>query len=263
MRNKRIFKTLLLGAMLSALSCPAAAYAEAGPGVGMTVTAQQSQDAQQSQNAQTSTEAAAASMSAETKARLASLLKNTETAKKTDQIILVVDHQLSLWNKNKDGSFTNAFSCYAGYGRNGLRLAAERQEGDSTTPIGSFPILLAFGQGENPGTSMTWRKITPQSYWSGEEATYNTWVESAVPIGGEHLQDYAICYEYAMAVGFNTNPTVYKRGSAIFLHVKNPETWSSSGCVSVERDMMLSLLSACHDGAYIMIVPSEADIAQY
>ena len=258
MRNRKIFKTVLLGLMLSALTCPAAAYAEVGPGAGMT-----SAGTQMTQEAQAAAEAAANTLPQETAARLAALLKNTETAKKTDQIILVADHQLSLWNKNADGSFTNALACYAGYGRNGLKLAAERQEGDGTTPIGSFPILTAFGQGSNPGTAMTWRQITPQSYWSGEESTYNTWVESSTPIGGEHLQDYSICYEYAMAVGFNVNPTVYKRGSAIFLHVKNPETWSSSGCVSVERSRMLSLLSACHDGAYIMIVPSEADIAQY
>ena len=258
MRNRKIFKMVLLGLMLSALSCPAVAYAEVGPGVDMT-----SAGTQTTEITQAAAEAAANTLPQETAARLAALLKNTETAKKTDQIILVADHQLSLWNKNADGSFTNALACYAGYGRNGLKLAAERQEGDGTTPIGSFPILTAFGQVSNPGTAMTWRQITPQSYWSGEESTYNTWVESSTPIGGEHLQDYSICYEYAMAVGFNVNPTVYKRGSAIFLHVKNPETWSSSGCVSVERSRMLSLLSACHDGAYIMIVPSEADIAQY
>ncbi len=256
---RKIRNTVLLGIMLSVLSCPAAAYAEVGPGMGLTSAVQVNQTALSAAENDTAT----VSMSAETEARLASLLKNTETAQKTDQIILVVDHALSLWNKQSDGCFRNALSCYAGYGRNGLRLAAERQEGDGTTPIGSFPILTAFGQGSNPGTSMTWRQITPQSYWSGEENTYNTWVESATPISGEHLQDYRICYEYAMAVGFNTNPTVYKRGSAIFLHVKDPASWSSSGCVSVEREQMLALLSACHDGAYIMIVPTAEDIAQY
>lgn len=257
MRNGRIFKGILLGIMLSGLSCPAAVYAEAGPGVGMTLSGTATNDTQNT------AESAAYTMSAAAAARLSALLQNTETAKKTEQIILVADHQLSLWNKQKDGSFSNVLSCYAGYGRNGLKQAAERQEGDGTTPIGSFPILTAFGQGENPGTAMSWRQITPQSYWSGEESSYNTWVESSTPIGGEHLQEYTICYEYAMAIGFNTNPTVYKRGSAIFLHVKDPATWSSSGCVSVEKEQMLALLSNCHDGVYIMIVPSEADIAKY
>lgn len=63
---------------------------------------------------------------------------------------------------------------------------------------------------------MTYREIQPTSYWSAEESTYNTWVESATQIDGEHLSEYTICYKKAMAIGFNQNPTVYKRGSAIF-----------------------------------------------
>lgn len=129
MRNRKIFKMVLLGLMLSALTCPAAAYAEVGPGAGMT-----SAGTQMTQEAQAAAEAAANTLPQETASRLAALLKNTETAKKTDQIILVADHQLSLWNKNADGSFTNALACYAGYGRNGLKLAAERQEETAPRP---------------------------------------------------------------------------------------------------------------------------------
>ena len=152
---------------------------------------------------------------------------------------------------------------YCGYGRNGLKAWNERHEGDQTTPVGSFPILHAFGISPNPGTQMSWRDVTPNSYWSGEQATYNTWVESATPISGEHLSEYTICYKYAMAVGFNVNPTVYKRGSAIFLHCKNPAEWGSAGCVSVEEADMIALLQQCHNGCYMMIVPNEASIANF
>lgn len=192
-----------------------------------------------------------------------SLFKGTITSQITDQIILVVDHNLTLWNKQSDGTWAKDMDVYCGYGRNGLKAFNERHEGDQTTPIGSFPILHAFGFGSNPGTAMTWREITQNSYWSGEEDTYNTWVESATPIGGEHLIEYDICYKYAMAIGFNINPTVYKRGSAIFLHCKNPADWGSAGCVSVTESDMLTLLTKCHDGCYIMIVPSTDYISNF
>ena len=188
------------------------------------------------------------------------LLKNTLTAKITDQIILVVDHQLTLWNT---GSWQKSMSTYCGYGRNGLKPWNIRKEGDGTTPIGSFPILHAFGFGKNPGTTMDWKTITEHSYWSGEKASYNTWVESMTPISGEHLIEYDICYKYAMAIGFNQNPVVFGRGSAIFLHLKNPATWASSGCISVEEPAMLQLLSTCHNGCYIMIVPDLASISNF
>ena len=193
----------------------------------------------------------------------AEALAKTVTAQITDQIILVVDHSLALYNKQADGSWKKAMETYCGYGRNGLKAWNERHEGDQTTPVGSFPILHAFGISPNPGTQMSWRDVTPNSWWSGEQATYNSWVESATPISGEHLSEYTICYKYAMAVGFNVNPTVYKRGSAIFLHCKNPAEWGSAGCVSVEEADMIALLQQCHNGCYMMIVPNEASIANF
>lgn len=193
----------------------------------------------------------------------AQALAGTLTAQITDQIILVVDHRLSLYNRQVDGSWKRALDTYCGYGRNGLKAWNLREEGDQTTPIGSFPILFSFGIASNPGTGLTWRDVTPYSYWSGEKESYNTWVESTTPISGEHLSDYSICYRYAMAIGFNIEPTVYKRGSAIFLHCKNPAEWGSAGCVSVEESDMITLLQQCHNGCYIMIVPDEASIAHF
>lgn len=187
------------------------------------------------------------------------LLTNSATAQKTDQIILVIDHTLSLWNKI-DGKWKKDFESYCGYGSNGLSW--DRTAGDKTTPIGAFPILYAFGQGDNPGTEMTYKKITPKSYLSGEKSSYNTWVESSRRISGEHLQDY-YQYEYAMNIGFNINPTVYGKGAAIFLHCKSMGHWTTAGCVSVPEDVMLKLLRKSHNGEYIIIVPTAADIAKF
>lgn len=128
--------------------------------------------------------------------------------------------------------------------------------------IDSFPLPLAFGLGKNPGTSMTYRQITKNSYWSGEYDTYNTWVESSSYMSGEHLIDYAV-YKYAMAIGFNMDPVVYKRGSAIFLHCKSPDHWYTAGCVSVPEDVMLNLLKKTKNGAYIVTVPTRSMLKNY
>ena len=186
-------------------------------------------------------------------AELSYMLANTQTAQKTDQIILVIDHSLSLWNMQEDGNWAMDFEVYCGYGRNGL--SSDRWAGDKTTPIGSFPMLYAFGLGDNPGTEMTYRKITPNSYLSSEQATYNTWVESSRYVSGEHLMDY-YQYKYAMNIGYNINPVRYGRGAAIFLHCKSYDRWWTSGCVSVEEPVMLDLLLKSHDGEYMIIIPN-------
>ena len=191
---------------------------------------------------------------------LAQTLKATQTAAKTDQIILVVDHNLSFWEKTSDGNLSRKMSVYCGYGSNGL--SADRTEGDRTTPIGSFPILHGFGIADNPGSTMQYKKITGSSYWSGEQSTYNQWVESPRPISGEHLIDY-YQYDYAMAVGHNTNPQIPGLGSAIFVHVKAKDHWTTGGCISLEEDAMIELLKRALNGAWIIIVKKAADVAKY
>ena len=183
------------------------------------------------------------------------------TSKKTNQIIMVVDHSLTLFSK-ANGKWTKVVSSYCGYGQNGFKLASERREGDRTTPIGAFTLPLAFGLGKNPGTSMTYRQITKNSYWSGDYDTYKTWVESSYRVPGEHLIDYEE-YKYAMAIGFNIDPTVYKRGSAIFLHCKSVDRWYTAGCVSVPENVMLTLMKKTKNGAYMVIVPERTMLRNY
>ncbi len=242
-----------------------ASFAEEGPGINLNSGTKDTDTITVMEEKQGSIQAADPGLIAQTepKDNISNIISKTQTAGSANQIILLVDHELSLWNRNEDGHWQLAMEAYAGYGRNGLRLAEERHEGDGTTPIGSFPILFAFGHGENPGTEMAWRQTSPNSYWSDEAATYNTWVESPAPMSGEHLRDYTVCYKYAMAIGFNINPVVFGRGSAIFLHIKNPATWSSSGCVSLEEENMLRLLTLCHDGTYMIIVPDIESIGKY
>ncbi len=190
------------------------------------------------------------------------LLKNTKTAEKTTQIITVINHELTLWEKQSDGSWKAGDTMYCGYGKNGFVLPEERSWGSNTTPKGSFELTYAFGKAENPGTEMTYRNITPYSYLSSEEATYNTWVESETYVVGEHLIDY-YQYKYAVNIGFNINPTVYKRGAGIFLHCKSYDHWYTAGCVSLEEENMVSILKQLKNGAYMIIVEEKSEISNY
>lgn len=185
------------------------------------------------------------------------------TAEKTDQIVLAVDHALTFWERGEDGAWRLRLEAACGYGKNGLVLAEERIMGSKTTPIGAFPLTLAFGTGENPGTDMIWRQITEASYWSeAEDESFNTWVESEAPVPGEHLIDY-YQYKYAVNIGFNLEDIVYSRGCAIFLHCKSTNSWDTAGCVSLAEEDMLNLLRMLRDGAYMIIVPDAESIGDY
>ena len=194
---------------------------------------------------------------------LRAAVETSATAEKTTQLVLVVDHNLTFWEKAEDGSWRLEMDTYCGYGGNGLVEADSRIMGTRTTPIGAFPLTLAFGLGPNPGTGMTYRQITETSYWSAEDDdTYNTWVESEKPLSGEHLMDY-YQYKYAVNIGFNLDPPDHSRGCAIFLHCKNTNSWHTAGCVSLTEEDMLELLLALRDGAYMIIVPDAAALSAY
>ena len=192
---------------------------------------------------------------------LANLIKRSKTAKKTDQILLVVGHNFSRWNKKRNGTWTRDMNCYCGYGAHGL--SSNRHEGDMTTPIGSFKVEYAFGKARKPKTKLKWKKITRNSYFSSRyDKTYNTWVESRWPIRGEHLIDINE-YQYALFFGFNVRPVKIGRGSAIFLHVKSPRGWKTAGCVSLTKKDMVKVLTGAKKKPYIIIVPNTKSLKKY
>lgn len=189
-------------------------------------------------------------------------LKELKTLPKdVKQVILVQDYKLSLWNRKdcKEGKeccgWEKAFEAPCYYGRNGLN--ADRHDGDGTTPIGLFKVLYSFGNAPDPGSAMTYRQINKTTYWSGEKEDYNTWVE--VEPGtrdmkhSEYLFRYKVSYKYAMAIDFNTNPVVYGKGFAIFIHCDYPGDDSTAGCIAIAEEYMLRLVKECKEGTYLWV----------
>ena len=194
--------------------------------------------------------------------RIGKKLFQTEVGKKEEQLLVMLDHELSLWNKGEDRYYLQ-WKTYNGYGRNGLKEGTERKEGDGTTPLGAYPISFAFGFPSSVNTQLPYKQIQKTSYWSGEKNTYNTWVESPTKIAGERLYSYKICYDKALAIGFNQNPVVFGRGSAIFLHIKAPDTWESSGCITISKEAMEEMLPLLKERLSILTVQKEEELQKY
>ncbi len=143
--------------------------------------------------------------------------------------------------------------CKAWVGMNGI---GKKREGDVKTPKGTFKITEGFGILENPGlTGLNYTKLNKYLYWSGEEATYNTMVDSRtlghVPANSEHLIDYDPYYHYALNINYNKKHT-YKKGSAIFLHCKGSNDYTH-GCVAVSEEDMITIMQNTTDKTKICI----------
>lgn len=147
-------------------------------------------------------------------------------------------------------------SCPAYVGKNGINKV---KEGDMKTPTGAFHITMAFGRKNSPGTSgISYTKLNKYLYWSGEKATYNTLVDvrdlGRKSIAGEHLINYNPFYNYALAMDFNKD-CVYKKGSAIFMHVWKPGRHYTAGCIAVSEENMKTVVQNTTENTMIFIYP--------
>ena len=146
----------------------------------------------------------------------------------------------------RDGDWVEALAVTTRLGKRGLVDGLLRHAGSLTTPTGIWRLPgYVFGTHQRPpsGVTMAYRHITRRSWWSSERgAAYNTWVETARYVYGEHLADYPVEYEFAVSSGYNARPNsrVFGRGAGIFVHVFG--RGYTAGCVSVARTDMIRLL---------------------
>ena len=141
-------------------------------------------------------------------------------------------------------------------GRNGLDKV---RQGDVKTPTGKFHITMAFGIKPSPGTAgIGYTKLNRYHYWSGERATYNTFVDVRTlgrsSVAGEHLITYVPFYNYALAMDYNKNCT-YLKGSAIFVHCTKPGRPYTGGCVAVSESKMRKIVRNTTEHTLIAIYP--------
>ncbi|MEI6624559.1 MAG: hypothetical protein WCP28_21935, partial [Actinomycetes bacterium] len=187
-----------------------------------------------------------------TKPHVAALPDHLKTLDGARQVVVVTaankdsrDGTLALYDLDSNGNWIKRMSTPTRAGKNALVSGADRHQGSSMTPTGSWAMpSWAFGAASSPpaGAKVGWKQIVSSSYWSSEPgSTYNTWVnhESA----GEHLIKYAgQSYKYAINSGYNSLPNtrIEGRGTAIFIHCMH--AGYTAGCISIEESKMVELL---------------------
>ena len=121
-------------------------------------------------------------------------------------------------------------------GRSGISRG--KREGDGATPAGSFPLRLVLYRAdrvEAPRGSLPCAAITPADGWCDTpgDALYNRAVRLPYPTRAERLWREDACYDLLAVIGFNDDPVKEAAGSAIFLHVAQPDYAPTEGCVAL------------------------------
>jgi L,D-peptidoglycan transpeptidase YkuD (ErfK/YbiS/YcfS/YnhG family) len=147
-------------------------------------------------------------------------------------------------------------SARAACGLGGVR--ADKHEGDHASPAGTFPLLYGIYRPDRvawPKTDLPLTALRPDFGWcdAPDDPNYNTLVTLPYPASAELLWRDDGLYDLIVVIGYNTDPVVAGKGSAIFLHVARPDFSGTEGCIAVAREALVPLLGLLGLGSTITI----------
>jgi L,D-peptidoglycan transpeptidase YkuD (ErfK/YbiS/YcfS/YnhG family) len=141
-------------------------------------------------------------------------------------------------------------------GRGGVRT--DKREGDGASPEGSFPLLYGYYRADRitrPQSGLPLTALQPDDGWVDDPAdpNYNRLVKLPYAASHENMWMAEPLYDLVVVIGYNTDPVVPGRGSAIFLHVARTDFGPTAGCIAIARDALAGLLGLLGPGSMITI----------
>lgn len=144
-------------------------------------------------------------------------------------------------------------------GKGGPRPAADKREGDGSSPTGAWPlrrVLYRPDKGPKPKTGLSVEAIHREDGWCDDprDPAYNRPVTLPYPASAERMWREDDLYDLVVVLGHNDDPVIPGAGSAIFLHLARPDYGPTEGCVALARADLEALLAAAAPGDMLEIV---------
>ena len=160
-----------------------------------------------------------------------------------------------------------AFLC--ALGRSGVIPASDKREGDGATPAGRYPLRRVwirkdkFPEGMPRCEGLEVRITSVLDGWSDDanSANYNrpivlTFDEAGKDVtkeSHERLWHEDDLYDVVVEIGYNDNPPVPGKGSAIFMHVAREKMTPTDGCIALQKSDLVDLIGMIEPGITIQI----------
>jgi len=134
-------------------------------------------------------------------------------------------------------------------GRNGI--VTDKREGDGGTPVGLFALRELRYRTDRlarPASPLETHVIKPDDGWCDApgDKNYNRFVTLPYPVSHEKLMRGDRLYDIVIMLGYNDDPVIVGKGSAIFFHLakdKDGTLAPTEGCVALRLDDMQRLLT--------------------
>lgn len=131
------------------------------------------------------------------------------------------------------------------WGRSGL--IQDKHEGDGGTPLGCFPFRRVYYRADRMpsiSTHLPLQKLCPKDGWCDDpmDVRYNQHVTKPYPGRHEDLWREDEVYDVILVVGYNDNPIISGKGSAVFVHLLRTPPQPTEGCLALERQDLIQVL---------------------
>jgi len=149
------------------------------------------------------------------------------------------------------------FNC--SLGKNGVISAQDKVEGDGHTPTGLYPLRSAWYRSDRldkPFTVLNMVALTTVDGWCDDANDINYNKHITVPYQGSHEDLYRDddLYNIITVIGYNDDPIINGKGSAIFMHVTD-SYGPTAGCISLSVNDLQYVLANIDQDTNIVIKP--------
>jgi len=130
--------------------------------------------------------------------------------------------------------------------------------GAGITPRGRFVVREIFYRADRvakPDVKLPLRATAPDDGWCDAPAdeNYNRLVKLPYRTSAENMWRDDALYDLVAVLGYNDDPVVPGKGSAIFLHIARPDYSATHGCVALAFADALAALEQLQPGDAVVV----------
>lgn len=138
-------------------------------------------------------------------------------------------------------------------GRSGVTPAESKREGDGASPIGIWPMRQVLWRADRiaaPATRLPMVELIPDAGWCDApgDPFYNRPILLPYAASHERLWREDHIYDLIVELGYNDDPVIPGKGSAIFLHLAREDYSPTEGCIACALPDLLALLADAKPG---------------
>ena len=132
-------------------------------------------------------------------------------------------------------------------GRKGAIPVDKGREGDEMTPMGHYFMRFGLYRADRlpaPNSRLNFRPLRDNDGWcdAPDDPAYNRFIRLPYPASHERLWREDGAYDLIIVMSHNDAPPVRGIGSAVFIHVTQPDDRKTLGCVALDPEIWAKLL---------------------